>query len=1096
MVNQTKKTNTQLLQEIKDLKTQIAELENKKINFSNESSYSFSSVKIIHSNWDLETHTIKWSSIAEEILGFKNGSFGNTIESFYQNIHSEDLQNFTNNLSHNINNQSKECQSEFRMIRDNKQVIWITANGKIDYDTNGNPLSIHAILLDITKHKETDFELKQKIEHYELVTAGTYDAIWEWDILNKTAYLSPRWKQMRGLSENEVQNTEEVLLSTIHPDDKERVMLSVQNHFDGKTSFFEEEYRIICKDNTIKWIQDRGIAKKDSKGNIIRMAGSESDITKRKLAEQQLEDQTNFLTLLLDHMPNQIFWKDKKLAYLGCNRKFSEAIGLSNPEDVIGKSDSDFYPSPEQINKHREEDRNVIINKESILNTEEVYQNFKGENAWISTSKIPLYHDKEVIGLLGITTDITQRKKIEKEQIVTRLRYEAMFNDSPIPLWEEDFSELIEYLDSLKLEGIQDFREFFDKNPEALLLCSQKVKATDVNRATLQLHQAKSKEELLGNLDKIFTNKSFEVFKEEVIAISEGKNKFEIEGEIKTLHGEPRQILLKLFIDENYPKSAKALLATIDITEKKKAEEALKVSENKFRLSFEATNVGMVISNHAGNLISVNNAMCNILGYSKEELQTKAFLDITHPDDLVKSKKQFHKSITSAKSFTLEKRYLNKNNQIKWGLTSVSPIYNSNGDFMYAIGHIQDITNKKQTEEQILTHNKEFERLNKEYKSQNEELVKTIAIAAKSDQLKSEFLQNLSHEIRTPMNAILGFSDFLELQKTTPEKRKQYINIIKSSGNQLLRIIDDILEISALETKHVQVVNKTFNLNNLLTELFTIFQPKAREKGIALYIKKGLTDRETNIISDESKLSKIFTNLLENAIKYTPNGFIEIGYKLVKDDLKFYIKDTGLGISKSRQGQIFERFSQGESEISKKIGGLGLGLSIVKENIELLGGNIKLESDIGKGSTFLLTIPFKSDNSDSTQNNKNTKIRKHKILIAEDEEINYFYFETLLEEIAPNCKLIHAKNGKEALEMCKKEDFELIFMDIKMPEMNGYEATIEIKKIKPNSTIIAQTSYSTKEDRERARLAGCEDFLSKPISFETMQSVLNKYIYL
>ncbi|MBI9058207.1 MAG: PAS domain S-box protein [Labilibaculum sp.] len=967
MGNQTKKTNVELLQEIKDLKTQITELENKKINFSNESSYSFSSVKIIHSNWDLKNRTIKWSSIAEEILGFTNGSFGNTIESFYQNIHPEDRQNFTNNLSHNINNQSKECHTEFRMIRDNKQVIWITANGKIDYDTNGNPLNIHAILLDITK---------------------------------------------------------------------------------------------------------------------------------RKLTEQKLEDQTNFLTLLLNHMPNQIFWKDKKLSYLGCNRKFSEAIGLNNPEDVIGKSDSDFYPSPEQTNRHWEEDRNVITNEKPILNTEEVYQNFKGENAWISTSKIPLYHYKEVIGLLGITTDITQSKNIEKEHIATRLRYETMFNDSPIPLWEEDFTELIDYIDSLKLEGVHDFREFFDKNPEALLLCSQKVKATDVNRATLQLHQAKSKEELLGNLDKIFTNKSFEVFKEEVIAISEGKNKFEIEGEIKTLHGEPRQILLKLFIDESYTKSAKALLATIDITEKKKAEEALKVSENKFRLSFEATNVGMVISNHAGSLVSVNNAMCNILGYSKEELQTKTFLDITHPDDLVKSKKQFNKSITSAISFTLEKRYLNKNNQIKWGLTSVSPIYNSNGDFMYAIGHIQDITNKKQTEEQILTHNKEFERLNKEYKSQNEELVKTIAIAAKSDQLKSEFLQNLSHEIRTPMNAILGFSDFLELQKTTPEKRQQYINIIKSSGNQLLRIIDDILEISALETKHVQVVNKSFNLNNLLTELFTIFQPKAREKGIALYIKKGLTDRETNIISDESKLSKIFTNLLENAIKYTPNGFIEIGYKLVKDELKFYVKDTGLGISKTRQGQIFERFSQGESEISKKIGGLGLGLSIVKENIELLGGNIKLESNIGKGSTFLLTIPFKSDGSDSTQNEKNTKVRKHKILIAEDEEINYFYFETLLEEIAPNCKLIHAKNGKEALEICKKEDFELIFMDIKMPEMNGYEATIEIKKIKPNSTIIAQTSYSTKEDKERARLAGCEDFLSKPISLETMQSILNKYIYL
>ena len=1092
---QAKKTNTQLLQEIEQLKIQITELKNNKINFSNEISYAFSSVKIIHSKWNLINNTMHWPERAEEILGFKHGSFGNTIESFHKNIHPKDLPYFIKHSSDNISNRSKECQIEFRLIRDDNKSIWINANSKIDYDAKGNPLSIHTILLDISKHKETAYKLKQQIEHYELVTAGTYDAIWEWDIENQKAYLSPRWKQMRGLIDNEVENTEEVLLSTIHPEDKDRIMLAVQNHFDGKTRFFEEEYRIICKDNSVKWVQDRGIAKKNAQGNAIRMAGSESDITKRKLAEKQLEEQTNFLTLLLNHMPNQIFWKDKQLNYLGCNRNFSEAIGLKNPEMVIGKSDSDFYSSPNQINRHLEEDINVVINEEPILNNEETYQNYKGDNAWISTSKIPLYHDKKVIGLLGITTDITQRKNIEEQQVVTRLRYETMFNDSPIPLWEEDFSELIEYLDSLKQKGIQNFREFFDNHPEALLLCSKKVKATDVNRATLQLHQAKSKDELLGNLDKIFTKKSFEVFKEEVISIAEGKNKFETEGEIKTLNGEPRQILLKLFIDKNSHKSAVALLATIDITDKKKAEEALKVSENKFRLSFESTNIGMVITNNVGKFISVNNAMCNILSYSQEELQKKTFQEITHPDDLQKSKSQFQKSIRENKNFTIEKKYLNKNNEVRWGLTSVSPIFNSNQDFMYAIGHIQDITNIKHTEEQIRTHNKEFERLNKEYKSQNEELVKTIAIAKESDQLKSEFLQNLSHEIRTPMNAILGFSDFLELKKNTPEKRQQYINIIKNSGNQLLRIIDDILEISALETKHIKVVNKLFNLNDLLTELFTIFQPKAREKNIALYMKKGLTDHESNILTDESKLNKVLTNLLENAIKYTQNGFIEIGYKLIKDQLEIYVKDTGLGISKTRQGQIFERFSQGESEISKKIGGLGLGLSIVKENIELLGGNIKLESATGAGSTFLLTIPFNNDGSDLALDKLSTQKRKHKILIAEDEEINYFYFETLLEEIAPDCELTHAKNGKEALEMCEKEDFELILMDIKMPEMNGYEATVEIKKLKPDSTIIAQTSYSTKEDQEKARIAGCEDFLSKPISLETMQNVLNKYIY-
>ncbi len=379
-----------------------------------------------------------------------------------------------------------------------------------------------------------------------------------------------------------------------------------------------------------------------------------------------------------------------------------------------------------------------------------------------------------------------------------------------------------------------------------------------------------------------------------------------------------------------------------------------------------------------------------------------------------------------------------------------------------------------------------------------EELLIAKEAAEESNLLKTRFLNNMSHEIRTPMNGIIGFSSLLkDNPKLPPEKQKLYINIIQNSSKQLLRIIDDILEISYLETKRVKTKREAVCINNLLLEAFSVFELKAKDKNISIYFNSSYTDRESTVYSDPSKIIKIIHNLIENAIKFTHKGYVEIGFT-IDENLNIYVKDTGIGIHKSKQKSIFNRFAQEDKVVSSAVGGLGLGLSIAQENASLLGGKISVESGKGKGSTFTLTIPYIPVYATSDMPAENEQAKKDtsgdKILLAEDEEVNYLFFNILIAKILPGVKIIHAKNGLDAVRLMKENtNIKMAFMDIKMPGIDGYEAVRRIRSFNPDIPIIALTAYSTAEDRERTLASGFTDFISKPVDKENLKRVLKKY---
>ena len=385
-------------------------------------------------------------------------------------------------------------------------------------------------------------------------------------------------------------------------------------------------------------------------------------------------------------------------------------------------------------------------------------------------------------------------------------------------------------------------------------------------------------------------------------------------------------------------------------------------------------------------------------------------------------------------------------------------------------------------------------------KKLSDDLVIAKERAEESDRLKTAFLLNISHEIRTPMNGILGFAELLKLPGLTSEEQFKYINFIETSGDRMLNIITDIVDISKIESGQMKVSISETNINAQIRNIHTSFLPESQNRGIELNYTSVLSDEESIIMSDRAKIFSILVHLVKNALKYTEKGTIEFGYRLIMAGespmLEFYVKDSGIGIPLNRQQAIFDRFVQADIADSKAYQGAGLGLSISKAYAEMLGGEIRVQSEEGTGSTFLLTIPYTAMHKSRESNQIGFSaekaidpIKKIKVLIAEDDETSAMFLSVLLEKHAKD--IFIAENGIEAVEICRNNtDLDLIMMDMKMPFMDGLEATRQIRQLNKNVVIVAQTAYGLAGDRKKAMEAGCNEYISKPVNVSQLMDLL------
>lgn len=379
----------------------------------------------------------------------------------------------------------------------------------------------------------------------------------------------------------------------------------------------------------------------------------------------------------------------------------------------------------------------------------------------------------------------------------------------------------------------------------------------------------------------------------------------------------------------------------------------------------------------------------------------------------------------------------------------------------------------------------------------NRQLTLAKEKAEENERLKTIFLQNMSHEIRTPMNGIIGFLNLLKEPDLDSDSRQKYIDIVNKSGKRLLATINNIIEISKIDSRQIAVHYSEVDIFEVTDFYFHFFHQQAEEKKLQLKLSVNLGEEDSPVITDKFILDNILTNLLNNAIKFTTKGFIEFGVYREEEMLVFYVKDTGVGIPEERQEAIFERFVQANLNITRPHEGSGLGLAIVKAYVEVLKGKLWLESHPGKGTTFFFSIPFipakKEDFPiDSDKEMPEVSGEKIKMLIAEDDNISYLFIQQLLNK--PEITLLRAKDGKQVIDLAKENpDLSLILMDIKMPVLNGIDATKKIREFNPLVPIIAQSAYSSPGDQEKAFEAGCNDYITKPISKKRLLSLIHKF---
>jgi PAS domain S-box-containing protein len=928
------------------------------------------------------------------------------------------------------------------------EAVWLSLDGreiivresaKAVYDSDGKILYYDGTVEDITQRKKMEEALLESQQLFKTLALMSPVGIFMTDTQGNTTYVNPKWSQLSGLSAEEAHG--KGWLKAVHPDDKGKLSENWLSDFKSQNES-SAEYRFIKPDNSIIWVMGKAVP--ELIGNeLAGYIGTITDITERKKAEEELLESETKYRQLITHSPDGIFIVDLSGKFLSANKTICESLNYTE-EELLSMNIWDIVP--EKFHSVHKQRLVSIMNGESTkVSIEYDVIGKNGIRYSVEVLSVPFYKGNKLVGFQGIAHDISERKKKDK---VLRESESSLRNAQEIAKmgswewdmvtqkdkWSNNFYAILGY----SLSGVEPGFELFRSriHPDDVYLLDE------IHAKIL--------------MDRLPVNNELRLIQ------ADGTIKW-IQNNVIPVIEDDRLVKLKG--------------ATIDITERKLMEKILQEREEKYRLIFENVQDLYYETSMAGTILEVSPSI-ELLSkgqYRREDLIGNSMYDFFSDPKEREALLNILRERGFVSDFEITLR--NRNGVSIPCSISSKLILDANGNPEKIIGSMRDITDRKNTSDALL-------------------FAKEKAEA--SDNLKTEFLNNISHEVRTPLNGILGFAEIISQTDLSEEDKRESISMLHESSDRLLNTITNYVDISLLTSGNMSVHKKDFIPGMILNKIYNNYKSICSIRNLELVLKNLDHTGDFSINSDPEIIHKIISHLLNNAIKFTKKGSITFGYNLHEGEVEFFVKDTGLGIGAKSIDIIFDNFVKEDHGASVFTEGSGLGLSIAKGMAEVIGGKIRVESTVGVGSCFYFTVPvtkYSEISHSGTSGRERKKIKdRNLILVAEDDETNFFYLSTLLTR-KTGVTVLHASNGREAIELLKANPgIILIFMDMKMPDIDGFEATRQIKLIRKDVPVIAITAYAMSGDEERVLAAGCDGYLSKPISKKKLMEKMEEFV--
>ncbi len=895
-------------------------------------------------SWDLAAGEIVWDDLMHRLHGLPPGSFSGRPRAFLRLVQARDRLWLWRLVRHNLYQRPEPIfEIVYQIHKPSGRTCTIQARGRVSRDPQGRPLAATGICWDVTAQRSAETAIRESEARlrdlFNFAPIGMAEVSLAGDFLDVNPalcdFLGYQAKQLLYLD----------LLAITHPNDRPQFETILGELVSGERDRYRGELRYSHSNGYGIYGILSCYVRRDRQHRPLSIIAQILDISERKRAEAALREQQQYLRLIIDNIPQLVFWKDTNLVFLGCNRHWAKAAGLPGPEAAVGKTDYDLLDDPHAAEQYRERDRQIIATNRPELHTIEKKQrpDAGGDTVWLESSRVPI-HDAEgnAIGILGVLDNVTSRKL---------------------------------------------------------------------------------------------------------------------------------------------------------------AEEAIRESEALLSATFNQAGVGITQTDRVGRYLRVNQRFCDLLGRSEAALLNSCFQVLSHPADLPKDILRYEQLWNGEiESYALEKRYYRSDGAVVWVQLTISLVNDAAGVPRYATGIVEDISDRKLAASEM-------------------QRAKEAAEAA--NRAKSIFLANMSHELRTPLNAILGFSQLLSQDRALAPQQREHLQTIERSGEHLLTLINDVLEMSKIEAGRVTLHEADCDLERLLDALEEMLRLKAESKGLRFEVQRA-ADLPRYIRTDAGKLRQVLINLLGNAIKFTLAG--RVGLTVEAEAiaaaeppaywLHFAISDTGPGIAPEEIDLLFRVFSQTESG-RRTAHGTGLGLSISQQFARLLGGEIAVTSELGRGSTFTfaarvgagLSPPASAERDRQAARSSPVALAPQqpacRILIVDDADASRELVAELLAAVGFQVQV--AADGQSALALWHTWQPQLLWLDLQMPGLDGYAVAQAIREqeaaaARPPTILVALTASVFEDERERALTSGFDDFIRKPFQavelFDCMRHYLNiEYIY-